>query len=227
MPGKTTPTNSVISKYSAKFSSDKENQILTDDDIGRLIRKIFPQCKKIRARVSDQRCYVYQNLCETDENEDQLLEWIDISSLSPRHGFSVVKTTDRYIEFVNTQSEESCNDYPLIRTVRVFSNLVVKLLVSGHEVTYPKTSKINSLPALDRLLYTASVLTVCKGFEVANDKADRISKDKEGNAVGKTHSWTHSSKPNVKTMYHRSVHCTVLTDPTTRSDCCSNCLRIY
>lgn len=96
--GKVTPTINLYERYQKQFSLEKENhELLTADDLGRLIKKIFPDCTRVRARSKDQRCYV--NLCEAI-TKDQPLAWLDVASLSPRHGCSIVKKTEAFVELI-------------------------------------------------------------------------------------------------------------------------------
>ena len=215
--------NTKFSKYAA---SSKENYAITTADLGRLLRRIFPDVQKVRRTSTDddnscgKRIHLYDGISFVDSPTK--LTWSDIMKYSPPSWF-LCQANESFVEWINV-STDVCNSERVIKEFRIERDLSFKLRVKSIDVNIGQYVR-NIVPykhCFDNLFSFLFNTPLCKGFVVDVDKKTT---SRDGTVVGITEKWsTSADQAQLPCIRHRAVDCSVFL--TSHQQMCGNCSKI-
>lgn len=222
-----------------RLNVDKEN-CPRENELGRLIKRVFPVVKKIQKTVQDdgtkKKCWFYNNLVKSCSNTS--LTWNNLIANAyspPKPATSSMhwiqnKCCSDFIQWMIIPSDGTCAGKRLIRELRLYKNHVYEFYIMskkvnnisfGHGVeTFTLTKEF-----LDNLFEFCAVVPICKGFEV---EVEKNTHNKNGNIAGSSQRWefSNSEGETITTLRHSSENCSMILNAKGHSTMCKSCANI-
>ena len=238
------PSTVVFVDFMNNFSN-KENVPRTDFEVGRILREVFPDLRRVQKRVNGIQTWHYtlskvENLQENSplpssstlqsvSETTDTIEWAKLPNIiSSEFGWQLTSATDDYYEWIKLGSQDLCDGARVLYEVKIFKEWNFNVHVNNRMISKETLGLVDLKPSRGMINYLFDVLNkyfLCRGFQVPSK---RNSKDASGNTTGKTEEWC-SREDGTVVLQHRSVKCLVLLPNdfkrTTRRYC-ENCARL-
>ena len=224
--------------------TEKENYLLQEIEVGRILKEVFPEIRRVQRRVKGVRTWTYtlskiqtveknENTCSipTTDSSSQAADaitWENLPIVISEFGWQLVCTTDDFHEWIKLGSQDLCDGNRVLYEVKILKNWDFTVHVNNKKVSRETLGIQNLNPCQQLIRYLFDILnkcTLCKGFQVPSK---RITKDVCGNMTGRTEEWC-SREDDTVVLQHRSTKCSVLLPNdfkrTTRRYC-ENCVKL-
>lgn len=113
----------------------KENCQLTTSELGRILRRVFPECKNARRRVATGRVHVYTNIVKATTPALNMgrIEFNQLTEFNPGFGFVKGLDTESAKEWFCFEPG-SCDGHRVTKDVKIFVDWTVDVTVIGRKV---------------------------------------------------------------------------------------------
>lgn len=227
LPGITDSLRSVL--------VEKEN-LPNENELGRIVRGIFPGVKKTKITVeidgSTKKRWLYSNLVECESQTK--LAWNDIitSYSPPKPETSLMcwvqnKCGSDCVQWMIIPSDCTCDGKRLIRELKLYKNSSCEFYVMSQKVSngsfgHNVETFIPTKEFLDNLFEFCAAIPICRGFEVDVEKSTH---DRHGNIVGSAKRWG-STSTDQTSLRHSSENCCMVLSVTGHSVICKCCANV-
>ena len=163
--------------------SDKENVPRTDFEVGRILREVFPDLRRVQKRVNGIQTWHYtlskvENLQENSplpssstlqsvSETTDTIEWAKLPNIiSSEFGWQLTSATDDYYEWIKLGSQDLCDGARVLYEVKIFKEWNFNVHVNNRMISKETLGLVDLKPSRGMINYLFDVLNkyfLCRG----------------------------------------------------------------
>lgn len=216
----------------------KTKKILLEDfELGRIVREVFPDIKRVQKRVKGRPTWHY-NLVEIPISRDldagsspvvcDKIEWLDLPNKITQFNWQLTSISDEFYKWIKLDTQALCDGVHVLSEVKIFKSWNFTVHVHNKEINKEDLGIYDLMASwrlISRLFNLLNMSTLCKGYLVPLKKT---TKDLRGEITGRTEEWRSRESGTVE-FNHHSINCRIIQPSDFKSSTriyCDNCAKL-